>query len=341
MEQKKPKAAFIDHSFKQKTHSSDFVKELLFQEYNLFDFWDESWCGGPSIKTRELNAGNFKTIFFFQLLPPARIFSKLRCQNFVWFPMYDQEAPAKLFTYLPYLRFKLKIVCFAKVLYRRFQSLGFDCYYIRYFPQVLPRQLTSKEPIVFYWLRTRDVPWTVTKKILGKNKVKAIILKNTPDPGQEMKLPSKEDQKRYNIKIMSQWFSRGKYERVLSLCNVFIAPRKAEGIGLSFLEAMARGMAVIAPDNPTMNEYIKQGETGYLYDLHKPQALDLIDFKKVGEKARASVWQGRKKWLQAPACMLEYLREPHRMPRRGKRFWQRFVYSPAYFIYTIKSSLHL
>jgi hypothetical protein len=37
---------------------------------------------------------------------------------------------------------------------------------------------------------------------------------------------------------------------------------------MSFLEAMSMGRCVIAPDNPTMSEYITHGKTGLLYNPH-------------------------------------------------------------------------
>lgn len=60
---------------------------------------------------------------------------------------------------------------------------------------------------------------------------------------------------------------------------LYFAPRKYEGIGMSFLEAMASGRCVIAPDYPTMNEYIKNGETGYLYNFKRPQKIKFDDIK--------------------------------------------------------------
>ncbi len=335
------KAAFIDHSFKKKTRSSDFLKQMLRREYALFEFWDERWQGGPSVKIKDLNREDFAVLFFFQMLPPPRVFKKLKCQQFVWFPMYDQEAPAQPVSYLPYLRYNLKIVCFCRLLYARFQKLGFDCRYFQYFPKALPVKNTAREQIVFFWARTNEINWEIVKKILGKNKIKAVILKHTPDPGQKIALPSLRDRRRYNIRIINHWLSPPQYNQVLSLCNIFIAPRKAEGIGLAFLEAMARGMAVIAPNNPTMGEYIKHKQNGYLYEWHDPLALDLCDYKQVGARAHQYIQAGRKHWLQARKQFLGYLREPTGRFPRAMRVFKYFLYAPVSFVYTLKSSWHL
>ncbi len=62
---------------------------------------------------------------------------------------------------------------------------------------------------------------------------------------------------------VSSWFrDAGEYLDMLAAANVFFAPRRAEGIGMSFLEAMAMGLCVVAPRGPTMSEYIENGRNG-------------------------------------------------------------------------------
>ena len=56
------------------------------------------------------------------------------------------------------------------------------------------------------------------------------------------------------------------YADLLGSCGLFAAPRRKEGIGLSFLDAMARGAFVLGYDSPTMNEYIRHAETGWLFN---------------------------------------------------------------------------
>ena len=44
--------------------------------------------------------------------------------------------------------------------------------------------------------------------------------------------------------------------KLVKYSDVFISPRKQEGIGMSFLEAMSLGKYIIAINDSTMNEYI-------------------------------------------------------------------------------------
>ena len=59
--------------------------------------------------------------------------------------------------------------------------------------------------------------------------------------------------------------SREAYWKLIEPANILIAPRLHEGAGMNFLEQMARGCAVFANDAPTMNEYIEQGVSGFLF----------------------------------------------------------------------------
>lgn len=299
MKKAKIPAAFVDLSYHKKTEATNFLKELLARDYILTEFWDDFWKGGKRIAVEALNKKKFEVIFFFQVLPEAVYLRKLNCQRFVWFPMYDAEVGKFFFNYLPYLLFNFKIISFSKNLYKRFKRLGFKCSYYQYFPKPQFKVLKREEKIrVFFWVRKNDINWPVVKKLLGKNGVNSIIIKNTPDPGCKVQLPDKEDIKKYNIRIINKWLSKKEYYKLLSSCNVFIASRKYEGIGMSFLEALSLGMVVIAPDNPVMNEYISSGFNGYLYDLHNPKEISLEDcfdiMKKTREDARGAYYQWEK-----------------------------------------------
>jgi glycosyltransferase involved in cell wall biosynthesis len=78
---------------------------------------------------------------------------------------------------------------------------------------------------------------------------------------------------------------------LIKQAGIYIAPRKLEGIGISFLETMVMGKAVIAQDAPTMNEYIENGINVYLVDFNKPEPIDLSNIEwvqKMSGKVRGS-----------------------------------------------------
>ena len=93
----------------------------------------------------------------------------------------------------------------------------------------------------------------------------------------------------------THWFAdHQQLQDLLTHQKVFIAPRLAEGIGMSFLEAMAMGCAVIAQDDATMNEYIVHGKTGILVDWSKDNtgARTRFDLESLGIQARKFIEDG-------------------------------------------------
>jgi len=136
------------------------------------------------------------------------------------------------------------------------------------------------------------------KKLASSTKFSKFHVHGAIDPGHKFSRPSAEDVKDYNISI-SEWFKkRADFQDVLHGSNVFFAPRLYEGIGMSFLEAMSKGMCVVAPHFPTMCEYIIHGKTGLLYDPYDPQPLDFSNAFEIGNNAREDIIRKRQEWLE-------------------------------------------
>src|SRR5207253_7929729 len=97
---------------------------------------------------------------------------------------------------------------------------------------------------------------------------------------------------------------------VLESCNIFIAPRYAEGIGHAFLEAMARGMVVLAYNLPTHSEYISNWHNGILFDLDSRDIrLTSDQLRKLGTAARTSVELGFRRWEACQDAVNEFVME--------------------------------
>jgi len=335
------KAAFIDYFFHKKTLCTVFLKELLSIEYNLACLWDESGKGGNGVSAEYLNRKKFHTIFFFQILPPSIYLKRLNCKNIVWFPMYDGEEGRHYSFYIPYLDLNMKIFSFSKKLYGELKKAGLDCYYYKYhLKPVAPISLSGEAKRVFFWMRTSAITWSIVKKLLGKNKIGKMIVLMAPDPNYKLSTPSKEDIKQYNIQIVNHWLSKEEYNKLLSSCNIFIAPRQAEGIGMSFIEALSRGMCVIAPDNSTMNEYIFHGKNGLLYDLKKPEELDLSNLSEMCENATKIANEDYELWEKRKHKILVDLTKPNKKPRLIKLLYLKSVYV-YYLLYSKLRSLLL
>ena len=119
--------------------------------------------------------------------------------------------------------------------------------------------------------------------------------------------------KREGGRTESTWQSREDYLRSLAGRNVFVAPRRYEGIGMAFLEAMAMGMCVVAENQSTANEYILSGENGILYGggrarLFAPAPASLCELERMGKAARESIGQIHRNWLETQGEVSERVR---------------------------------
>jgi glycosyltransferase involved in cell wall biosynthesis len=107
---------------------------------------------------------------------------------------------------------------------------------------------------------------------------------------------------------VSRWYdTREAFSQDLAKSQVFFAPRRTEGIGLSFLEALGLGMAVVASDGSTMNEYIRSGVNGYLYDPEQPLPPEWTQAATWGDNARRDFLEGRERWTNSVPAILEFL----------------------------------
>jgi hypothetical protein len=201
-------------------------------------------------------------------------------------------------------------------------AFGLRSFFIRYYPPPLPvkhRMPPAASPRAFFWIRHEGhVSWPIVRELLRGTHCDSVNLHIAPDPDTPAPtLPTEADQKEYNI-ISSTWFAqKHDFMDILDRANIFFTPRREEGIGQSFLEAMARGQCVIAPDNGTMNEYIIHDVNGLLYDPEHPAPLDFSRYVELGEAARRSVAAGHERWLAAEDRLEEFILTPSREAYQG------------------------
>ncbi|MGC2063331.1 MAG: glycosyltransferase [Thermodesulfovibrionales bacterium] len=299
--------AFIDHSFHQKSTATFFLMELLRQYYQVEIFWDESWIGGDRIDPKVIAAGDFDAIIFFQLIDkytPEDI-RRCRCKNVILIPMYDHSGGWSDDFWLKYRAFK--IVNFSRTLHERLAALGMTTRYFQFF---LPPVETLPQSGLhgFFWQRTDRITWAHIRQLIEGAAFKSFHLHLAVDPpGYERVLPSEEEIRHYNITV-SEWFEEKEdYFSALSRANVFFASRHYEGIGMSFIEAVARGMCIIAPGLPTMNEYIRPGFNGFLYDPASPEPLDLSSAAMMGNNSSSLALEGYRTWSCSREELLKFV----------------------------------
>ncbi len=340
----KHKVAFIDHSFHKKTAATCFLIDILKKNYEVEVFWDESWDRGPRVDLRSISQNSFNPIIFFQIVhyPEEEIYF-LKDRNVIVFPMFDASPNLfdhfwRKYTYIS----EVKFVNFSKTLHQRQKKLGFESRYFQYFlpPDKSARQRPDPKGLKgFFWQRTNRITWNHIRELIKNTNFKSIVLHSAVDPpGFDLVLPAEEEIKKYNIKI-TRWFNRKEdYSRLVRDADVYFAPRAAEGIGMSFLEAMAMGKCVVAADNPTMNEYISHGKTGLLYDPDNPGPLDFSNIEEISLNAQKYIEEGRQRWLESEKELLDFIQETLKSKKIIKNLTLKVKLS---FYFKFKKTLYL
>ena len=108
------------------------------------------------------------------------------------------------------------------------------------------------------------------------------------------------------------------YRKLIRGPGLVLAPRFKEGIGMSFLEAMAMGKVVIAHNDATMDEAIEHSRNGWLADLHQPTRLDAAALRRLHAMG-FSIEAAYRRWLNDAERILAYLDAPDREPFRPVR----------------------
>lgn len=299
------KALFVDHAFHQKTRSSDFFIEIVGRGFEVEVYYlTPEQSADPGVLTAAVAAD---VIVLWQMDFLAPVFRAMGKPTIV-IPMYDGSAG------LPDLHWAFasgaRFLNFSLRLNERIRLLGGQTMLLRYFPppakeKELPRfdQLNA-----FFWQRRPDhgVHFDYVDALLG-GELDSFHLHNAPDvPGY---FPRRTADTPYKF-TESTWFkNKSDYEACLASSNVFIAPRASEGIGLALLEAMARGMLVLAHDAPTNNEYISNGINGILFNKdaqHEPIRVR-GDAERMGRLAWRTVVEGHQAWLDSHSGILSWI----------------------------------
>jgi glycosyltransferase involved in cell wall biosynthesis len=304
---------FVGHSHHRQTSSSRFFIELLEPHFDLQIIWNEDWKPeAPRLDAGAINGLEPDVVLFWQLLPRRSVLSQIRCARLVWAPMRDGVSlkPA------PWQRLRptgMRILSFCLELHEYAITQGLHSHLVRYWPvpTAAPATIVDDEPLrLLFWVRRAELGWPTLKALLGDARPERVLLRTVADPGQQLALPDAIDQARYRVEQVPDWLEPAGYRALLARSNVFVAPRMSEGIGMSFLEAMALGQAVIAPDRATMNEYVRDGINGWLYDPAAPRPLDFSRLAELRRGALAEVSCGRKHWEAQRAGLVDWLGDP-------------------------------
>ncbi|MBN7774044.1 glycosyltransferase family 4 protein [Clostridium aminobutyricum] len=306
------KIAYFDHSYHKQTLSTKFLIDMLVEkDFEVEYIWDDFWRGGEKIRLADY-LGKFDVYIFFQLLPEFDENTDLTCFNLVYIPMldsYDSENLLYRHSNEWEILKNFKVLNFSKSLHVAMSSIGIISKYVKYFPN--PEKYFASNKVnksAFFWQRNSSmVNWDMVKDLLGKLDLESIHIHMANDPGTMLEEIAPQDIEKYHIEFTNWFETKNEYIEKVQSKTLYIAPRISEGIGMSFLEAMAMGKCVIAPNLGTMNEYIIDGVNGYLYDVEEPREITFKDIATVCRNARVTIEEGFPKWRDESIEIINYL----------------------------------
>ena len=313
------RVAVIDHSYHRKTISTRYVPDLFSRYCQVDLYWDDSWePGGLEPDWQYIAELDYDYVVIYQQINDSvmKYFNK---SNTVLIPMYDNSHAKPENTFPD----KARYYNHSSTMHERLRAMGRTSTYEQYFLNPVSFEYRNRdfsELRGFLWERT-SINWETISPIINIADFKHLHIHQVIDPGgYTISVPPKELTDKGAVTV-TDWFEhKSDFFATLNNANVFFAPRPYEGIGLALLEAMNMGMCVIAPNNPTMNEYIKHGVNGLLYDLRKngvsylqslpeegQERLDLSRAEELGRAARRTVEEGFTKWLEGIGGLFEYV----------------------------------
>lgn len=306
--QTKKRIAFVGNLFHQKTGSSAFFIEILEKYFTIDFYWGYPRTGYAEIDKSALFGRPYDAIVMWQAKFAVDQLRNSRCQNIILIPMYDdvKDLPLEMWKRLSVYRF----INFSAVLHHKLTALGAESLRVQFAPKTDARQRPANrnEGVkLFFWQRKNSITWDTIRQLIDPDQVRSVHIHAAVDPGKTFVRPTDEEIERFNI-TFSDWFeSRDAYLEKVAACDIYVAPRKYEGIGMSFLEAMAMGKCVIAADCPTMNEYIRHGENGLLFNVAAPERLDLSQAASLGQSAFKSIEVLFQAWKASEESIADFI----------------------------------
>lgn len=309
------RVAFVGHSFHRKTESANFFIDFLLEYYQIEFYWSLPSSYKSDLRNFDLENKTYHAVIFFQILPTPGELELIVSRNIILVPMFDNDPLITLSQWSKYSKYKF--INFSRTLFSKLEFLNFQRNIYLQFAPTVPKFRESRDfnqkPKVFFWQRSEHINWSVLKKLIDFTQISSLHLHRIEvDVANDnwFEIPEDQDFETCDITFSSWFDSKDELYRLLSDCDIFVAPRLFEGIGQIFIEAMAMGKCVISPNFPTMNEYIEDGLNGILFDMIDPKPIDFRDWRRLGDQACDSIRRIRSQWDQKKLDIIYLIESP-------------------------------
>lgn len=295
---------YVGHVFHKKTRSNGFFLDLLKDLGSVTEFYsspDDEDSGNDQL-ILEIARGSYDAYVFWQTEYIAQRLLPFGLGRFILVPMWDGAEGRSVQFWRQFTT--AQFISFSRVHHEQLQQSGLRSAYFRYFPKPDPRPHDFTGPLsAFFWERTPGVEPTLhtVADLCAALGISSLHVHLAPDRAAQRALASDRWTMRGVGITVSKWFEdRNELDNLMAASQFAFAPRALEGIGMSFLEPMARGQIVVAPNRPTMNEYIRHGTNGLLFNIDEP-GVDLAPprsaLAEMSSAALRTVARGHSEWL--------------------------------------------
>jgi hypothetical protein len=288
---------FIGHIHHKITKSAGFALDVLKQSFGSADIYQIDPYSLTDIERLAcLRMADYEFVVLWQMDYLAHAFSTLQIPVIVY-PMYDASSSLDQ-VHWESLSSSL-IFNFSLNLHKVSACFGCRSYYLKYAPEAPDDSSPEKiyDNSVFFWQRRPQSQINIESvQRMFAGTVERMHVHQFSDSGVNVKLSGVDPE--IELTQSAYFQSNIEYLRILDSFSCYVAPRLTEGIGFGFLEAMARGLVVIANDEPTHNEYIKNFTNGILFCAGRGDRIDLrsLDLQAIGSRAKKTVQVVHANW---------------------------------------------
>ena len=328
------RVAYLGLAYHAKTGSTRFLLDLLARHARVDAFFAEADLADLRRACTGFREEDYDAIVILQLHEAFALLSG-RHPNVTFAPMYDAMWRGGAFLWKPHFN-RAKVLCFSRALQAEVMRRAPVHAHVQYYPDPAAHRPADTAPGLrgVFWYRRREIPPAAVFALTAGTRFERLTIHDAPDPGHEAPFPAAAPAHVGRLERTVWTPDGGPFRAAQEAANVFFAARPLEGIGMSFLEAMARGLCVVAPDAPTMNEYISHGVNGLLYAPGRPAPRDFARAREMGARAREDMAAGHARFRAALPALAEFLLTPtaemaRRASRRGLALSPREAADPA------------
>ena len=259
----------VDHVCHKTTKSFDFFAALLSRRFEVETFY---YNQAYRVRIPADKVAWADTIVYLEFLPSRFRIAEpgKRC---VFVPMYDNEWGSK-WQWRRIADSGMAVVSFCGRVTEHARKCGVkNLLDVRF---ALPPSPAPGNPrIAVLWDRGQ-VGIGQVRKLFAPGDLDKLIVVRRPGGGKAPEPIPDEVREAYHVELHEgDYLPDEEYRALLAEPGVYIAPRFTEGIGMSFLEALAAGKIVVAHKDATMDEAVEDGVNGRLVDMRNPTRIAL------------------------------------------------------------------